>query len=404
MGKDLNGNELGRGFRQRENGLYNARALIKGISINLSNTDLDKLRKDFAIKVESIKESNLISVKNCTLNEWFDLWCKNYKSVQVKNTSLTVIISKYNNIFGDYIGSKMLKDILNIDVQNCINQYIKLGKNAERLRSSLGNLRECFELAKVNKLVDDNPCLLITLPRAKYKDFDIKEKILSAEDEKIFMEYSVGSWYYGVFYTLLNTGLRVSELCGLKWEDVDFNKKCINVKRQLSCQYYKGKHVQFDTPKTQSGYRTIPFIADMENVLKQQYKMISDRKVELQENWRGLKQDKEFSDLVFYSTMGSPLTKETISQAIKSNIKNIKNEYPNFPYIHPHMFRHTFATKCYNAGVEPKAAQLLLGHQSTAITLNIYTHLSVEDLNKETAKITNFMDLQSRRMGDKMLK
>ena len=394
MGKDLKGNELGKGFRQRPSGSYNLRIAIKGEYVNITHDNLDVLRKIYQEKTEYILRRSADLTIIPTLNEWFEFWCKNYKAIQIKPTSYRTIQASFKNIFGNFIGNMPINIIRNIDIQKCVNEYINKGKNASRLHSTLGYLKDCFELAVVNKLLNENPSLFITVPRAKQYDFDIRSKVLTPQEENLFLNTAEESWYYNAFYIMLNTGLRIGELCGLKWEDIDFNNKYINVQRQLICQYYKGKHTHFDTLKSKSSYRKIPFIGNVENILKQQYKMISDRRLKLKKEWRATFLDAEFSDLVFFTTMGSPMKKETFVQAIRVVLKNIRKQYPEFPHIHPHMFRHTFATKCYNAGVPAKVAQVLLGHQNTAITLNIYTHLSSENISNEAAKITSLLNNQ----------
>ena len=128
----------------------------------------------------------------------------------------------------------------------------------------------------------------------------------------------------------------------------------------------------------------------MEQILKNQKIKISERKLYLGEKWRS--KDECYNGLVFYSTMGSPVQKETIQQAIIAITKLInKNDSLSEPFkkIHPHTFRHTFAVKCYESNIDAKITQVLLGHSSITVTMNIYTHLSKMRLNNEIKKLNN---------------
>lgn len=391
MGKNLEGKELGKGIRQRDNGLYDARTRINGYEIHISNFNLSLLKQEFNKLKKEAQKGNTTVFTSYTMNQWFEEWFKTYKSAQLKTSSLASIQSKYHRIFGKNFGDKNVKEVLNIDIQNCINEYLKTNKSLSELKSAFDNLSECFLFAKTNKIIKENPCDLISIPRVQQKPKNQELSYLTAEEESEFLNVLKDDWYYEMFYTLINTGMRVSELCGLKWKDVNFRNKYINIERQLICQYYKGKKMYFDTPKTQSGYRKIPFINNMAAVLKSQYKKVSERKLELGEKWRCT--DEEYSDLVFYSIMGSPLTKDTIERAATAAVKKINKdriEYDKFKKVHPHMFRHSFAVKCYENNIDVKTTQIILGHSNFATTMNIYTHVSDNDIANEVVKLNKF--------------
>lgn len=283
-----------------------------------------------------------------------------------------------------------------MDIQNVVNKHIKDNRNTNMIRSSLKNLSECFDIAIANKIIKENPCILITTPKtiSKTKAKNYKLSFLTKEEEKEFLQAAqykrgklYGDWLYEVFYVLFYTGLRVSELCGLKWEDINFQKKYINVERQLICQYYKGKHLYFQPPKTSTGFRKIPFIGDIERILKQQYIKISNRRLQLGDKWGS--QEDEFADLVFYSLRGTPLTKDTVEKNINYIVNRINKDrmpYDKFKNVHPHMFRHSFASKCYENNIDIKTTQMLLGHSDFATTMNIYTHISEEDFLNQIIK------------------
>ncbi len=391
MGKNIEGKELGKGIRQRDNGLYDARTQINGYEIHISNFNLSLLKQEFNQLKKEAKKGNAIVFTSYKMNQWFEEWFRTYKSAQLKTSSLVPVQSKYYRIFGNNFGDKNIKEVLSIDIQNCINEYLKTDKSLSELKSAFDNLSECFLFAKANKIIKENPCDIISIPRVQQTPKNQELSYLTAEEETEFLDALKNDWYYEMFYTLMNTGMRVSELCGLKWKDINFRNKYINIERQLICQYYKGKKMYFDTPKTQSGYRKIPFINNMDAVLKSQYKKISERKLELNEKWRCT--DEEYSELVFYSTMGSPLTKDTVERAATAAVRKINKdriEYDKFKKVHPHMFRHSFAVKCYENNIDVKTTQTILGHSNFTTTMNIYTHVSDDDIATQVIKLNDF--------------
>ena len=391
MGKSLEGKELGKGIRQRDNGLYDARTQINGYEIHISNFNLSLLKQEFNKLKKEARKGNSIVFTSYTMNQWFEEWFRTYKSAQLKTSSLVPVQSKYHRIFGNNFGQKNIKEVLSIDIQNCINEYLKTDKSLSELKSAFDNLSECFLFAKANKIIKENPCDVISIPRVQQTPKNQELSYLTADEETEFLDALKNDWYYEMFYTLMNTGMRVSELCGLKWKDINFRNKYINIERQLICQYYKGKKMYFDTPKTQSGYRKIPFINNMDAVLKSQYKKVSERKLELNEKWRCA--DGEYSDLVFYSTMGSPLTKDTVERAATATVRKINKdriEYDKFKKVHPHMFRHSFAVKCYENNIDVKTTQTILGHSNFTTTMNIYTHVSDKDIATQVIKLNDF--------------
>lgn len=163
---------------------------------------------------------------------------------------------------------------------------------------------------------------------------------------------------------------------------------------KLVCQYNKGKELYFDTPKTAKGIRKIPMINDVKNMLFAQKEKVELRKEKIGLQWRCQYYENynDFKDLVFYTTMGSPLTKAAVSRATTAVVNRINKLYNNgnknfFKKVHPHMFRHTFTVNCYENNINIKAIQVVLGHENIATTMDVYNHLSDNKLSEEFNKI-----------------
>ena len=393
MPKDLKGKELPKGIYQRKDGRYEARAVVGGIKIQLYNFDLKQLKTDFEKAKIDAKNGMDRKLSNITLDEWFEEWFTRYKIPKIKETSINPMKTKYRSNFGRLIGDMKVSEIRNMDIQAVINTMQEEGKATSTMREALGRVRECLESAKHNHIISDNPCFDITVP---WENKTKERRFLSQEEQNKFLKQVENNWYKEMFYVMFLTGMRVGEVGGLKWEDVDFKNKCININRSLSCEYYEGeKRIKLTSPKTHNSYRRIPFMGEAEQMLLSQKKKQDRLKKELGKRYRSTG---EFADLVFVTSMGSPVLRYHAERECKKVVKAI-NEQEAFDSVrekrvpvifgdvYPHAIRHTFCSRCFERHMNPKVVQTLMGHQHYSTTIDIYTHVMEDDINNEVSKL-----------------
>ena len=357
---------LPRGVREK-NGSYEARAVVNGIRINLYGTDLNELMEEFEKAKENARDTLDYRKTRITLNEWFEEWFSEVKQHRVKETSIAPMKNNFKRTFGFYIGSMKLKDIKPLDVQRALNAMEQNHVSHSAMREALGRLRECLDFALGNQLIKVNPCLIVEVPWTFKQS---KEEIaLTQEEQDNFLSEMEDSWYKEMFYFMCLTGVRVGELGGMKWSDIDFKKKVVHVRRSLSCSYYNGeKRMMLVTPKTVNSIREIPFLGEMEEILKAQKKKQNKLKEELGSRWRS---KDDLKDLVFTTGMGSPCVRYVVEKEIKKALKRMRekegvlavqeNREPReIRDFHPHSLRHTFATRCFEKKMEPKVVQRLM--------------------------------------------
>lgn len=392
MGRDINGKELGKGLYQRKDGRYEARAKINGNVISLYGFNLKELKKQFAEAKEEAENYIASRQKRITLNEWFEEWFHNYKEPYVKETSIFPMKSKFYNSFGYFLGEQRIGDITNIDIQNVINQMNEAGKASSTMREALGRMRECMESAKNNRIITHNPCFEINVP---WENKQVMRRFLSREEQNKFLKAVEHNWYKEMFYIMFLTGLRIGEVGGLMWKDIDFNNKCLNVNRSLSCQYeYGNKMLRLTTPKTHNSYRKIPFFGEAEEMFLAQKKKVEVLKKTLGRRWRA---EEGYEDLVFVTSMGSPVLRYHAEKEIKKVVKAIneqeafesvreQREPVIFEDLYPHAIRHTFCSRCFEANMQPKVVQSIMGHQHYSTTIDIYTHVTESKYQEEIGK------------------
>lgn len=398
MGKNLNGKEIGKGIGQRPDGRYEARATINGVKIHLYNMSLQELKKEFEAEKEKIIRGEVTEKSNTLLSDWYDEWFTKCKSPALKSdVSRKVYDRKIRNTYIRVLGEKIVNTISQLDIQNATNILSSEGYAKKSVKDALGGLRECFDIAIINKITTVNPCKGIIV--ADDLEISKERRVLSHWEQDLFLNEIKNSYYEEAYKILLTTGMRIGEFSALQWGDVDFDKKVINIQRSLMTAYVDGKKImELTTPKTLNSYRAIPFFSETEALLKSWRKKQQMTKEKLGRRWRA---DEKFGDLVFTTTMGSPLTRYNIIHDLKKVETNIilkeqhlaakEGREPRFfDHIHPHCFRHTFATRCFEKGMDPVVVQNIMGHANYSTTLS-YTHILDDKKKAEANKVGEFL-------------
>lgn len=195
------------------------------------------------------------------------------------------------------------------------------------------------------------------------------KRVLTIDEQKIFLNTAKHYSGYNQFAFILQTGLRFGEMCGLKWDDIDFENRILHVRRTLHYLCSPTRWV-FGPPKSAAGIRDIPLTEEAIAILKNQKAFLE----------LGPIIPEEFSDLVFVGRNGTP----SPNSAYHATLKRIC-QAANIADISMHTLRHTFATRCIEAGMRPKTLQAILGHSTIGVTMDLYVHVT-EDARKVELK------------------
>ena len=185
------------------------------------------------------------------------------------------------------------------------------------------------------------------------------------------------SRYYEALYILFNTGLRISEFCGLTVKDIDFREKRIRVDHQL--QRTSDMVYVIEEPKTESGVRFVPMTEEVAACFK--------RIIENRENPAAEPMVDGHVGFLILDKNDMPMVAlhwEKYMQHIREKYNKIYKE--QMPCITPHVCRHTFCSKMAKSGMNPKTLQYIMGHSDISVTLNTYTHIRFEDAKEELAR------------------
>lgn len=369
MGKNLKGKELGKGISQRTDGLYQARYTdCYGKRKTLYNSSIMELRKELEEQRELSRQKKLVK-KDYTLNEWFEIWKNTYK-VNVRNTTKNQYNCNYRYIKDDF-GNLYLKDISKIMLQQKINE-LKSDNIRKKVQLLMNNM---YKYAIEDNLAVDNIAKNIV---TKIDNLQKSERrILTREETVLLLDSIKNEQYKNMVILALNTGMRFGEIAGLKWEDIDFEEKSVNISRTLVIIIEKNNsHFEFNPPKSKSGRRKIPLTQQAILILKKQKLLTQKKQIH----------NKNFSNLVFTTKNGTPYFAGNINIYIKNYAKKI-----NISNISFHCFRHTFATRAIENGMNPKTLQKILGHSTLAMTMDLYCHVTDNTIKAEMAKMENIM-------------
>ena len=297
-------------------------------------------RKDFEVVTEEWLKYKKNTVKKSTYyNYSYSVAKYLYPSFAGKNITK---IKNYNNFIeelSDTLSPKTVRDIVT-KLKEIINFY-------EEEHNTKLNIKK-MSLPKMNKKEIQ---ILSNKEKQKLEKYCIQQNDLK----------SLG------ILICLNTGLRVGEVCALRWENIDFETRRIHVEKTIERIYSKEENktiVIIDTPKSMTSIRTIPINSKLYNILKQ------------------MKRKCTKNDFVLTGLSDHYVEPRVYQNYYKNMLKSSKVKEYNF-----HVLRHTFATNCIEAGMDIKSLSEILGHADVSITLNIYVHSSDKTKRKYLEKI-----------------
>ena len=365
MGKDLRGKELGVGLSQREDGLYVGRYTNKyGNRVQKVLPKLQEVRQWLADSKYQDEHSNIDFPSSMTVNAWFEYWI-GIKKRTVRPNTIRNYTERYRHNIEPVIGTKMLSAVNSIHCQSIMNRMADQGYRTSTIYQTRIALYNMLDYAFLNDVIMKNPCSKVV--KSDIGKASRKKEALTRDTQRTFCRTVEGNAYECQYRFLLQTGLRTGELVGLKWSDVDWDERTLTINRSMEYRH-STKEWRVGEPKSKSGYRTIPLTDEAIEILRlQKKKNKSITVVPL-----------EWSEYIFLCRKGTPVKNSTYDTMLfklcdKAGIQRFSM----------HVLRHTFATRCIEAGMKPKTLQTILGHSNIGITMNLYVHTTDEQKHKE---------------------
>ena len=302
------------------------------------------------------------SGKQMTLSEYAEIFLKSKEST-VKPSTYHNYVWMLKKAIIPKLGEVEICKIDNRRLQDFADELLKtLAKKS--VRDMVGLVKTILTDAYINDIVEPKK-FAIKYPKSEKEDYEI----LSEDDFKKFEQYLLSQKKPHDIGELimLETGMRIGEMCGVKWEDINLEKGTIKIKRTVQRIYdpeSKNCKINIGSTKTSAGERTVPIS---------------------QTTAKYLRKHKKDASIYVASGKETPTEPRTHRQYHSTLLKKL-----GIKYITPHGLRHTFATRAIQNGVDPKTVSAILGHSNSNITLNIYTSVTEDMLRQGIEKMTNY--------------
>lgn len=379
--KDNKGRVLKEGESQRKDGLYQYRWTDKfGKRRTIYSGDLKELR----VRIENLTESeiqgidpiaNSMTVKEL-VKKYSDLHKPSLKETTTKNIDTFMKI-----LSGCTFANKTIASITPTEAKVFMKELYDKGYCYGTINNYKGILRPAFELACDDKILSRNP-FGFQLSKVVTKENKTKT-ILSNEQFSSLVDFCKKDIYLSQhvdeLIILYETGLRVSEFCGLTVSDIDLEQGIVNVNHQL---VYLHGEFSIQSPKTKSGVRIIP----MSRKAREAFSHIISTRPQLDEE----PSVSGYSGFLQVSYKNSPRSAVSVESNVRQAIQryNKVNPQEQLPTaITPHTLRHMFCTRMVESGMNIKAVQYVMGHSKVNMTLDVYSHVDAEKVVAEFRKM-----------------
>lgn len=381
----------GEGTIRKKGNSYEGRVTIEvnGVKkqVSVSNKDKRIVIQEMARMTNEAQNKSYICNNNITVEEWLKKWVNIYKRGTVKNNTLTGYIIYIKKYINPEIGKYELQKVKPIHIQNLFkkmkNGQCKTTKkklSPKTIKETYNVLKMAFNEAVENNLIKDNCVNNVKIPKIRVKE----PKIMTRTEQKEFEKIMSKKYGYTVYLFLLKTGERASEAAGTLWKDIDFENKIIKtkegwVKETLFDEELERLNNEYAVSDLKNEYsvRKIPMLFGIEEILlnyREQYMIVNN-----------VKSIEELQEMpVFLTSRGNKINSDFLWTKLDRLMKK-----EGFRHIGVHQLRHTFATRCLEAGVSIKYAKKILGH-ATDTMANRYTHLLEEFELEENEKIRNY--------------
>ena len=362
--------------------------------------------EDLRIKERKIELNKLEGIKDppdgLTVERLFETW-KNLKR-GIKASTYSGYLYCFDSLIRPSFGKRKVVQVKRSDVRAF---YISLLEERGVSMATVDNvhnvLQQVFQYAVDDDLLRKNPCervlkelkLANSLSKSKAKDS------LSMKQEISFLKYlSENDRYlhwYPTFFIMVNTGMRVGELTGLRWQDVDLENRTIDINHTLSYFNHrdaKGCYFSIGTPKTANGRRKIV----MTEAVKEAFLMEKEY-----QDLAGLESKDEidgYEDFIFINRFGHVQHQGTLNKALRRIIRDYNLELvskgkasleSSLPHFSCHVLRHTYATRLIECGANIKFVQYQMGHSEIQTTMDIYVSVTEQFKYKEIKSFDDYM-------------
>ncbi|WP_416177077.1 tyrosine-type recombinase/integrase [Dialister sp.] len=359
------------GARKRPGGGYEWRFTVDGVRASVGAPTIEELKIKQKEREAEIKAGIYKANKKITVSEYFHEWLERRRP-HIRGSTICnykVIFTKH---IEPYIGSVNMK---NVERRQVLAIQEKANKNAgiTAANHALVLLKTLFKAAMEDEILIRNVAdgVKKITDKTKRPARETIHRELSDEELKIIFKYSSTSYCDSLFHFMLYTGMRVGEVGGLEWRDIDWKNDVIHVRRTMT-RKENGHFTLGATTKTRAGNRAIGMNTNIRAILSKQWELYTGTHGKMI----------KINDPVFPSPNGKRVTEEKTASVVKNIVNQANRHGETLANFGTHAFRDTFASRAIRAGMPPNTLKEILGHSSLAMTMDLYAHVSQEDKKK----------------------
>lgn len=354
---------------KRANDKWRAQITIDGQRLSFTANTQKECQNWLKQTILDINQGFTYNGTNITLEEFLDDWLVSIRSSRSKGTLALYRRTVIKEILPK-LGDIKITDIKPDLVQRFYDFKIKNGQSEHAVYSTHKVLRVALQHAVRLGMIPRNPCKPTVPPRPQQTEMTIYD-----EDQILRLletAKSIDDQYYSLYYLAIHTGMRSSELVGLKWDDLDWELKTLQVQRQVFRP--KGGGFEFTSLKSKSGHRTIILGDQMLQVLRNHHEHVRHLQKKAGDEWSDL-------NMMFPSRVGTPILGPNLRRGFRKLLRK-----SGLPKIRFHDLRHTAASLMLNYGIPVLIVSRRLGHSKPSITLDVYGHL-IPSKQEEAAQL-----------------
>lgn len=406
MGKDLKGKELGDGLSQKKDGRYCARFTDRfGRRPEYKSKSLSECRKWLKEqKAMDTLEQNVVD-DGITLDQYFLTWLDIHKYGIIKDNTKAGYIVHYKKHISPIFGKKKVSEIKKIQIKALYNNEHRQGLAYETRNRTRKMLQDMLERALEDGLVRANEAKGLKVIRDEEKE----PRVLTSDEQRDIMRAVSGTFYWNLLETILGSGLRPGEAYALEEKDCDFDKRIIKVTKTLIYQKWEHagdtqKTFHIDGPKTYTSVREIPMSDLTYQALQRQ--IIQKKIIAKRQHTGNIVIPEGMENLLFTTKFNTPICTQNVIDDLKKRIDALnimRDDMEQIEPVHVHTFRHTFATRCIEAGMQPKTLQKILGHATLQMTMDLYVHVTDDRKHEEIGLLDEAVNKIMKDDNDKII-
>lgn len=380
MGKNLKGKECGKGICQRKDGKYTARYSAKHGERREKHFNTLQEAKNWLADMQYAERHTLTPVVSClTVDEWFEYWMDNLICDLAPNTKRNYR-ERYEHNVQPVIGGMLMTEVKPMHCKAVLNR-MEAAYAGSTIRQTYITMGTLFKAAFMNDIISKHPMNGVKTTKPVRAADDIK--FLTTQEQSRFLEVAQHSHNHRQYELLLETGLRTSELVGLTWDVIDWEKHTLTINKTLEYRHKQG-YWRAGPPKTQKSYRTIPLTERAYHILRDCYDERGSRKeadmlsqvLEYMDRRTGEEKCFVMRDLVFVNYRTGEPSKNS---SYDTHLYKLCDQ-AGIKRFCMHALRHTYATRAIESGMQPKVLQMLLGHASIKTTMDRYVHVTNDSM------------------------